>query len=273
MSIRSLFAVSRIASIYRCCLAFCLALASAPPLHAQVVATNLPVADAFVISSIAASNFGGAGALSVSGLVATNAVGQQQGQLDTFMRFNLASAASLFDGNFGAGNWVVTNARLVVTEQGAPNNAIFNRGVGQFEIRWITNDVWAQGTGQPNTPTTDGIVFNDKPSTLSLLDVSLGFFTNAGVNGVRTFALQTPSSFLNDIASADHLVSLLLTAPTNSPVGFTFNSVNFTTASARPFLALTAVAIPEPGVGCLIPLAALLFAMRRRTCSHDSRAK
>ena len=45
-----------------------------------------PSADAFVRSAAPASNYGGAGALSVSGSAATNALGDPQDDVATFMR-------------------------------------------------------------------------------------------------------------------------------------------------------------------------------------------
>src|SRR5258706_13148072 len=202
-----------------------LCLAGGANISAQVTMSTNPVADAFVrsLGSNVNSNFGGGGALSVSGLVATNASGQQQGQFDTFMRFDVSSAVSTFNSTFGAGQWVITNATLSLIEQGAPANAIFNRGVGQFEVRWIANDTWLAGTGQPMPPTTNGIVWADEPSVLnSNVDLSLGTFVNGGTNGLVKLSLGLPGGFLSDISTGT-LVSLYFTAPTNSPVGFTFN--------------------------------------------------
>ena len=53
----------------------------------------------------------------------------------------------------------VAGATLVVNENGAPNNPVFNRGVGVFEIQWIGSNRWVEGTGTPNTPTTDGVEY------------------------------------------------------------------------------------------------------------------
>src|SRR5277367_3569137 len=98
----------------------CLWLALAPPLSAQIVVTNISVADAFVRSLAPTNNYGGAGALSVSGPIATNAVGQQGGLLDTFMRFDVTSAVSSFNSAFGVGKWVVVSATMDLFEQGDP---------------------------------------------------------------------------------------------------------------------------------------------------------
>src|SRR5262245_54277340 len=95
--------------------------------------TNIPSADAFVRAAAPASNYGGAGSEYVSGATATNGNGVANGVADTFMRFNTAAMVASFDSTFGGTNWLITSARLLVNEQGAPPNTIFTRGVGGFQ--------------------------------------------------------------------------------------------------------------------------------------------
>ena len=223
----------------------CLWLAFALPLSAQIIVTNISVTDAFVRSVDPTNNYGGAGALSVSGPIATNVIGQQRGLLDSFIRFDASSAASNFNSSLGAGRWVIVRATLNLFEQGAPNNAIFNRGVGPFEVRWITDDSWAEGTGNPNAPTTDGVVWNDEPSILnSNVDESLGTFVNEGTDGVVRLTLTMPPGFVSDVSTGG-LVGFYMTATTNSAVGFTFHSHNFVDSAQWPFLEMAAVPIPR----------------------------
>ncbi|HVM59491.1 MAG TPA: hypothetical protein VMV72_01370 [Verrucomicrobiae bacterium] len=223
----------------------CLCLALAPTLYAQITVTNVSVADAFVRSLDPTHNYGGAGALSVSGSIATNVLGQQEGLLDSFMRFDMSGAVSNFNTSFGVGRWVTVGATLVLFEQGQPNNTIFNRGVGPFEVRWIADNSWIEGTGNPNNPTTDGIVWNDEPSALnSNLDESLGTFVNGGTDGVVNATLEIPSGFASQL-STNGLVSFYMTATTNSAVGFTFHSHNFVTPAEWPYLQITAAPIPQ----------------------------
>lgn len=231
---------------------------------AQVTVSTNSIADAFVRSADPTHNYGGAGAMSVSGIIATNASGVQQGSLDSFVRFDITSSFAQFNATFGVGDWTISSAKLLLTETAAPPQAIFNRGVGQFEIRWIANNSWVEGTGNPNSPTTNGIVFNDEPSVVNGgLDATLGTFTNGGTNGLDTFSLGTPTAFLSDISTGG-LVNLYFTATAGSTVGFTFNAHEFGTASARPILQLTAVAIPEPATAALVGLSfASLVALRR----------
>ena len=234
---------------------------------AQVTMSTNSVADAFVRSADATHNYGGAGALSVSGTVATNASGVQQGAFDSFLRFDVSRSVAQFNASFGVDNWTISSAKLLLTETAAPAQVIFNRGIGQFEVRWIANDSWIEGNGTPTAPNTSGIVYTNEPSVLNAgLDATLGLFTNGGTNGLDTFSLSTPSAFLGDI-NAGGLVSFYLTATPGSTVGFTFNSHEFGTASQRPFLQLTAVAIPEPTTAALIGLslaALVVFRYGRR---------
>src|SRR5882724_6273776 len=109
--------------------------------------TNTDSSDAFVRSNAPTANYGGAGSLSVSGATATNVSGIANGIADTFVRFNTAGMVASLNSLFGLGNWVINGAILRVKETGSPSNNIFTRGKGAFEIRWISNDSWAEGTG------------------------------------------------------------------------------------------------------------------------------
>jgi hypothetical protein len=225
-------------------LAVCLCLFAASSVTAQVVLTNYPVADTFVRSLDPTHNYGGAGALSVSGPIATNVIGQQEGLLDSFMRFDVSSVASNCNSIYGMGRWGISSVILVVFEQTDVNNTDFNGGVGPFEIRWIATNTWTEGTGKPNNPTTDGITYNDEPSLLNPTIGSLGTFVNGGTDGVVQLSLGASTSFVSDI-STGNLVGLFLTATTNSTVGFTFHSRNFVDPTQFPFLEITAVPISQ----------------------------
>jgi hypothetical protein len=208
--------------------------------------TNSPDADSFVRAAATNSNYGLAGALSVSGITATNASGVTNGAFDTFIRFNTAAMVTSLNTAFGPNNWVIGGARMVLAEVGAPAQTIFNRGKGSFEIRWITNNVWTEGSGMPNGPTTDGICYTNETILLnSSADKSLGIFTNAGVNFTNSFQLGLPPAFVSDLTAGGE-VDFFLTAA-DPKLGFTFNSQNFaSTPSVRPFLIISAV--PRPGI-------------------------
>jgi hypothetical protein len=248
-------------------------LAGAVGAWAQIVVTNTPVADSFVRSLQPTQNYGAAGALSVSGSIATNTSGVQEGLLDSFLQFNVSGDVSNFNSAFGVGQWTISGVTLALTAQSA-NNADFNYGPGQFQVNWIGNNSWLEGTGTPASPTTNGITYAQEPSILnSNVDESLGTFNyNGATSGQVKLTFGLPPGFVSEISTGG-LASLYMTATPGSTVGFTFNSRNFTSSSAWPMLDITAVAIPEPATAALLGLSCIvLTAMgrRRRNSAHDA---
>ena len=160
------------------------------------------------------------------------------------MRFDVSGVTSNFNSIYGTGRWGISKLTLVVFEQTDVNNTDFNGGVGPFEIRWIATNTWTEGTGKPNNPTTDGITYNDEPSLLNPTIGSLGTFVNGGTDGVVRLSLGSSASFISDI-STGNLVSLFLTATTNSTIGFTFHSRNFVDPTQFPYLEIIAVPISQ----------------------------
>ena len=226
-----------------------------------------PSADAFVRLLAPGSNYGAAGSLSVSGSAATNGSGQQNGPSNSLMRFPLSGVAASLNGSFGSNGWVVTGTTLAVTEVGAPNNGIFNRGVGAFEIRWIASDGWVEGTGRPVTPTTDGVAYQDLSSVLKpAADMSLGWFTNSGMDGPVSFPLALAGALVSNIVAGTDL-NLYLTAASTS-VGFTFNSRDFTVTNSWPSLTITAVAKPLARIASIERLGTNQVVLRFNTVSN-----
>lgn len=211
------------------------------PLHAATVVLN-PVADAFVTSgpsgTLSGNNYGGAGALSVA------APGLANGEFQSVLRFDLSTARTAFDAQFGPGEWSLQSLSLTLAAT-SPNNAIFNSShAGQFGISWMQNDSWTEGTGTPASPTTTGITYSALPSFTSAADESLGTFSYDGsTSGSATYTLAFTPGFAADVEAGD-LVSLRLFAA-DSGVSYLFDSRNFGTASLRPVLSV--VAVPEPG--------------------------
>ncbi len=209
--------------------------------------TAVPEADAFVRSADPSANYGGAGAISVSGLAAVNAANQQNGAFDSLVRFPMANIVASLDSILGTHDWLVIGATLKLTEMGAPPSPIFNRGVGTFEIRWIASDSWIEGTGIPIAPATNGVTWNDVPSLLNpALDVSLGQFSNTGTDGPLSFALALEDSFVADIRAGGR-VSFYLTA-VDPQIGFTADSRSFVSPSDFPVLEITAAPNPHPRI-------------------------
>jgi hypothetical protein len=253
-------------------LAVCSWLAGAGNVLAQIAVTNNPTQDAFVRSMNSTNNYGAAGALSVSGSTATNSTGSPGGLLDSFLQFNVSSDITNFNGTFGVGQWAISSVTLGVTAQ-SPNNVVFNYGVGQFAVNWLGNNSWQEGTGTPSSPTTNGITYAQESSLLnSNVDEALGAFTYGGAtSGRMNMSLGLTPGFVSEISTGS-LISLFMTAISNS-VGFTFNSENFMTASSRPSLIITAVAVPEPSTMVLLGTSYMILAAmarRRRKNKHAS---
>ncbi|MFP4058094.1 MAG: PEP-CTERM sorting domain-containing protein [Candidatus Brocadiia bacterium] len=230
---------------------------------APLTVERVPEADALVRSLDPGRNYGHAGGLSVSGSAALNRRGEQMGLLDTFLRFDAGPLVGAFDAAFGEGGWLLQGAVLRLTEQGSPNNPIFNRGVGRFEVRWIAEDAWAEGTGNPRGPTTDGVAWDDKPWLLDAFsDVTLGEYTNRGEDGELALELGLPEELRADVLAGGD-VSLLFTA-VDDTVGFTFNSKDIAPPRLPPRLEVTADVIPEPATAALLGLGLAAVARRRR---------
>jgi len=235
-------------------------------LTAQAATFTLnPSADAFVTTgptaNLSGNNYGGAGALSVA------APGLPQGQFQSVLRFDLSTARTSFDTQFGAGQWSIQSITLSLTAT-SPNNAIFNSSAaGQFGVSWMQNDSWTEGSGTPAAQTTTGITYTSLTGTIiGGGDEALGTFSFAGgTSGTAPYTLSLTSGFDAD-ATAGNLVSFRLFAA-DSAVSYLFDSRSFGTTAFRPLL--TVVAVPEPGSLALLATgAALLLGARCRRHSH-----
>ena len=213
-----------------------------------------PLADTFVSSANPTSNYGGAGALAVSG------TGTAKAEFQTLLRFNTLAAKNSFDSTFAGSDWHIQSATLVLTSASA-NNALFNaNAAGTLRIDWMSNDGWTEGTGGPSSPTTDGLTYSMLPALLSGSDALLGSFSyNGSSSGAKLFTLNNASSFVSDITGGND-VTLRVYAG-DSTVSSVSNSRNFPTASAQPVLMLTAV--PEPHAALLV-MALSALSLRRR---------
>jgi hypothetical protein len=246
---------------------------------AAVINVN-PTADAFITASSAdpnaglpSANYGGAGALMVSGS------GTTKGEMQSLLKFNLASAKVSFDTMYGAGNWIVDGITLQLgtnfgTSGAQPNNPIFDTiSGGLFKVDWLANDNWGEGSGNPGAPffpanaPVDGITFGSLGLLLSGADQTLGTFTytpvgNTNPPGVSPagFALGLSAGFFADIAAGNDVS--LRAYPGDASVGYLFNARSFGTAVNRPVLVVSAV--PEPATGGFLAGTAFLWLARRR---------
>jgi hypothetical protein len=202
-------------------------------------------ADTFVRSAAPTNNYGGAGAIAVSGSAAVNDSNQQNGRFDSLIRFPMSNLVATLDSTLGTHDWIILSTQLKLTEVGAPSSSLFNVGTGTFEARWSASDSWIEGTGTPALPTLNGVAWNDLPSLLNAtLDVSLGRFTNSGIDGPLTFELGLSSRFVSDIR-ADGPVGFYLTA-VSPQIGFTAKSRSNNITNEVPFFTLTAAINPNP---------------------------
>jgi len=237
----------------------------ATPASAATFGTN-SFSDAFVTSgpggNLSGNNYGGAGAIGVS------APGLSNGEFQSVLQFDLAGARNSFDNQFGAGQWSIQSVTLQLTAT-PPNNAIFNTtAAGQFQIVWMQNDSWTEGTGTPNVPTSTGITFTSLENSFTGPgDESLGTFAfNGATSGAGNYTLNLTPGFSADLLAGND-TSLRLVAADSSVSGL-FDSRNFGTAAARPLLTIDAV--PEPGTAALAGLGMTLLAgwrtiVRRRS--------
>ena len=231
-------------------------LAGAPAQGATVSLT--PSADTFVSSAQPDGNFGAAGALEIS------ASGLPKGEFQSVIRFNTAAAKSTFDATFGAGNWNLQSASLALTAA-SPNNVIFNaNAAGTFNVSWLLNDSWLEGTGAPGAATADGITFNTLSTFLSPADRPLAALSYSGASaGTTTYGLTLDSAFANDVSGGNDVSLRLFSA--DAAMSYVMNSRNFGNPAARPTLILNAIAIPEPALAWTIWIFLPLIGKYRRS--------
>jgi hypothetical protein len=246
---------------FQSCIGLILALLTAvQALPAATFSLN-PVEDAFVTTGPSNNsrdnNYGLAGALSVA------APGKPNGEFQSVLKFDLSSARGSFDALFGPGQWTVQSVSLQLNAT-SPLNPVFNaNAAGSFNVSWMQNDSWIEGTGGNTLPTTVGISYNSLTSTFvnAATDQALGTFSYDGGLGLSSRSLTVSSGLRNDIQSGA-LASLRLFAA-DPNVSYLVNSRNFGVAANRPLLTVNAVAVPEPApVALLFTFLAVLGAAR-----------
>jgi hypothetical protein len=223
---------------------------------AQVTYTVTTDADAFLATGAAGNpdgadltgnNYGGAGTLVVE---STNSV---KGEFQSVIRFNVAGAVALFNSDYGTNGWTVGAISLTLASNYGtggvqPNNPIF--GVisgGKFVIEWLADDDWAEGTGNPNLPTTDGVTYDSLPTLLAGGRVNLGTntYTPPGNNIQVTYPLSLESNLVSNIDDGGE-VSLRFYAA-DDQINYLFSSHEYgrgnqplINVTAAPFFTITA---------------------------------
>ena len=164
------------------------------------------------------------------------------------------------------------SASLQLTASANANPTFFNNpAAGEFDISWMQNDTWVEGTGTPMAPGTNGITWNTLPNYLSAGDQPLGAFSYDGTAPENvSLTLSVPTGFLSDLGSGDTKSSMRI-YPTDSAISGLFNSENFMLAADRPVLSLTAVAaVPEPANWVLGLFGGAALALLRRRLNDGS---
>ena len=220
--------------------------------RAQVTYSSLSVADVFLCTGspnyengadLTGLNFGGAGTLAIA------PASSAKGEFRSVVMFNFSGAVGLFNSTYGSNNWMVTSVALKLTSNyGAegvePNNPIFNTiNGGQFVIEWMANTNWAEGTGNPANPTTDGVTWNSLPGLLAQAHVPLGTNTYVppGDNVAVTWPLPLNTNLVNGITKGGKVAFYFYAA--DNQIGYLFNSYNYGRGN-EPLLQVTATAVP-----------------------------
>jgi len=227
----------------------------------SVFIVDTAVADAFLVAGTPSNtppcnagcadlNFGGAGTLAIA------PASSPKGQFDSVVQWNTAGAVTQFNNALGVGNWQITNIALNLASNFGdaneqPNNAIFNTiHTGQFNVQWISNNSWIEGTGSgmgtpPGNPPS--VTFGNRNTTIftnTTTTAPVGTFTYIppGDNIYRSYSLALDPNLTNDVL-AGSLTSLYFTAA-DDQIGYLFNAKSF--AQNHPQFIITAAPVPVP---------------------------
>ncbi len=209
--------------------------------------TLTPTQDGFTREQAPTINLGGGGAIHVAGSAALNVTDEAQGVADAFIMFNAADAVAFFNAQFGDLNWDLTGVTLTLNEVGAPNNGIFSRGVGTFDILYVANDDWSEGPGRPSTQVeaeSNQLSFTSGRALLNeLADANLGSASNSGMDSASTYELDVAFELAVDVANGGDITLYLVATDVNT--GATFRSANRADEAEHPMLTLTAEALVD----------------------------
>ncbi|MBK8915141.1 MAG: hypothetical protein IPM64_11180 [Phycisphaerales bacterium] len=230
-------------------------------------------ADAMAREMAPTTNYGTSGGLAASGSAAVNGAGQARGRAETILRFEAGPAVAAFDAAYGSGDWTVTSILLEITEIAEPGNPLFARGAGDFSIRWTSGDLWSEGPGSPQAPTTgvgDEVTWNTLTALIGSSSLApLGNFSRLGVDGVRFLPLTPAAELLADIGAGSDVS--LLASPLTDGLGMTFYSRSGAGAASAPKLIIRAV--PEPCTAGLIALGLFLARGNRSRSTRVSNGR
>jgi len=221
------------------------------------------------------------GAVGVQGASSTKMGGGSPLAANVTFKYGVGSTVDSLNATYGAGNWTISNVKLKLQYTLYANNTRFGGGAGTFDIYWVGNDSWVQGTSNPayvtsaaalgNWSTSYALVGSENYSwstasyTGTAADATTGLWVtdkSGGKQATISYGLALDSSLVNDIVSAsaasDPSVSLYLMS-TSSSLGLTIFTGG---GSVLPTLTFDVVAAPEPsslalGLGGLAGLVAI----------------
>ena len=221
-------------------------------LQADQTVNLAATADSLVRELDASSNFGGAGLLCVAGMNSVNGAGSPRGRFDTVVKFNTASAITVFNSAYGSGGWTVTAVQLQLSQVAAPENTFFPRGAGQFSAAWQSSDSWSEGTGTPSAPqpgSGDVITWQLLQSLVTGgTERALGGFSVVPEDSGHTYSLILDAAFVADLKSGGDVTLHLL--PQTADLGFTFHSHDFSDPAQQPLLIVTAAPLVYGDLNC-----------------------
>jgi len=201
-----------------------------------VTNSSMTTADAFLCTGspnyqggadLTGLNFGAAGTLAIA------SASSPAGEFQSVIRFNLAAGVAVFNAAYGTNNWRITGVTLdLASNYGVagvqPNNPIFNViSGGQFVIEWLADDNWAEGTGTPNLPTTDGVCYNSLPALLVPPHEALCTNTYSPPdNNVHVFwPLPLTTNLVADLGGGGDVTFRFYAA--DNQIGYLFNSYKY----------------------------------------------
>jgi len=216
-----------------------------PTLTAQsTIYSQRVAADTFVSSGQPDSNFGTSGAMEIAAPTA----GQPRTEL-TLLLFDTSAMQASFDGDYGAGNWVVTGVSLslfsnVPLAGQQPNNSSFNKiAAGAFEFGLLSNNNWSESTMTWNTLPS---ILPGSGNANSVTPLG-GFFWNAAGAASSVWTLSSAQPLVDEI-SVGGKVTILGQPTVGSTVGYLFNTLTINPA----YLNVTVEEAPEPSVAALV---------------------
>ncbi|MFM2168102.1 MAG: hypothetical protein RIS79_2473 [Verrucomicrobiota bacterium] len=232
-----------------CCLLMASVASAATVVTIQPSATTPNSGDAYLRAAAAASSFGSAGALVVSGSGSANT----NGQFASLLKFDLATAKTAFDAAYGIGNWTLDSIQLQLNAT-TPGNPTFNANTaGLVLVEWLADDTWLESA----------ITWNGMAALVGAGNESLGSLAYTGAStGLAIANLTASTGFTTDLQNGS-TASFRLVAG-DADVSMVVNSRNLGTAGNRPALILSASAVPEPSRLIMATAGLIRLGNRRR---------